>query len=136
MYPNCPYIKRTITVGGRTKEELIKELQQHSIFMNEAGETLFTASHFETSDTDYPLTTIELSVSDLGLPDGASTKQLYTRAQELTLHVCPLELGPHLRLQYLDQPEGFLGKPLRQNQAPYGSITIASENCIGRSKCS
>jgi hypothetical protein len=39
---------------------------------------------------------------------------------------CPLELGPHLRLQFLDQPDGTDGMPLTHGRAPPGSITVAS----------
>jgi hypothetical protein len=40
--------------------------------------------------------------------------------------LCPLELGPHPRLQFLDQPEGHLGHPSSKHRAPHGSITVAS----------
>lgn len=45
--------------------------------------------------------TVELSVGKLGFPDGATTRQIFERASELDLELCPLELGPHLRLVYL-----------------------------------
>ncbi len=48
-------------------------------------------------------------------------------ALERKLSLCPMELGPHFRLQYLDQPEGSIGHPVTQHRAPPGSITIASE---------
>lgn len=127
MYPDCPTVTRIIEVGGFTKPQLLKKLQQHSILMNESGERLFTDQRFTTSETRYCLETVELTVRDLCFPQGATSVQLFNRASELGLELCPLELGPHLRLQYLDQPEGYLGKPLRQHQAPYGSITIASK---------
>ena len=41
-----------------------------------------------------------------------------------------MELGPYLRLQYLDQPEGFFGQPLTRHRAPPGSVTIASESPV------
>ncbi|TSB47569.1 helicase [Alkalicoccobacillus porphyridii] len=127
MYPNCPITIRTIQLGVLTKLKLIEKFRQHSILLNEAGEKLFASDLFTTSETNYLLTTVELSVGDLGLYEGATTDQLFKRAKDLNLSLGPLELGPLLRLQYLDQPEGFLGKPIRQNQAPFGSITISSE---------
>ncbi|GGB58354.1 hypothetical protein GCM10011409_39800 [Lentibacillus populi] len=127
IYPNCLTITRTVEVGGLTKSQLIQKMQQHSILMNEFGERLFAEANFTTSAKTYTLNTIELTVRDLGLPEGATTTQLFKRANDLGLELCPLELGPNLRLRYLDQPEGYSGQPSRQHQAPYGSITIASE---------
>ncbi|MGE7690433.1 helicase [Lysinibacillus sp. NPDC097214] len=127
IYPHCPFISRTVEVGGLTKSQLILKLQQYSILMNEYGERLFTDDKFITSDTMYSLQTVELTVGDLGFPEGANTARIFKRAGELGLELCPLELGPHLRLEYLDQLEAYSGDTLQQQQAPSGSITIASE---------
>ncbi|TBX54336.1 helicase [Bacillus mycoides] len=127
IYPDCPIITRTVEVGGLTKSQLIQKLQQYSILMNEYGERLLADDKFTTSNTKYSLQTVELTVIDLGFPDGATTAQLLKRASELGLELCPLELGPQLRLEYLVQPEGYLGNASQQHQAPSGSITIASE---------
>jgi hypothetical protein len=127
IYPDCPTITRIVEVGGLTKSQLIQELTRSSISMNEYGEILFADKKFTTSDTKYSLKTVELTVMDLGFPDGAATAQIFKRACELGLDLCPLELGPFLRLKYLDQPEGYLGNASQKHQAPSGSITIASE---------
>ncbi|MFJ3390504.1 helicase [Lysinibacillus sp. NPDC086135] len=127
IYPHCPFITRTVEVGSLTKSQLIQKLQQYSILMNEYGEKLFTADKFTTSDKKYSLQTVELTVGDLGFPDGANTDRIFKRAEELGLKLCPLELGPYLRMEYLDQTEGYSGDSLQQQQAPSGSITIASE---------
>jgi hypothetical protein len=99
--------------------------------MNESGRILFASDKFITSDVRTQLRTVELSVRHLGFPQGATMLDLYASATRLALRLCPLELGPHLRLQFLDQPEGFLGQPVRQDRAPAGSITIASEILCG-----
>ncbi|RDW17289.1 helicase [Oceanobacillus chungangensis] len=127
LYPDCITITRTVEVGGLTKPQLIQKMQQHSIFMNELGEKLFADDNFTTSAKKYTLKTVELTVRNLGLPEGATTTQIFNSANQLDLNLCPLELGPHLRMAYMDQAEGYSGKPSRRNQAPYGSITIASE---------
>lgn len=127
IYPDCPFIIRTVEVGGLTKSQLIQKLQQCSILMNEYGERLFADDKFTTSDIKYSLKTVELSVGDLGFPEGATMAQIFKKARDLDLELCPLELGPYLRLGYLDQPEDYSEKSLRQHQAPSGSITIASE---------
>ncbi|MEG0775207.1 hypothetical protein [Clostridium sp.] len=127
LYPYCPTIIRDITIGGLTKSQLMQKLQEHSIMMNEYAEKLFHNDNFTTSDFTFSVKTVELTARDLGFPDGATMTQIIERARKVGLNLCPLELGPHMRLQYLDQPEGYLGKPAFQHQAPYGSITIVSE---------
>jgi hypothetical protein len=127
IYPNCPTITRTATIGGLTKSELIEALQRNAISMNESAERLFASEQFTTSATRSAITIVELTLRDLDFPQGATIAVSYARATALGLALCPIELGPHLRLQYLDQPEGHWGKPVRRHQAPYGSITIASE---------
>jgi hypothetical protein len=128
IYPDCTTIRRKIDVGGNTKLELIQELQRNTIFMNEYAEKLFASNYFTTSATRYPLMTIELAVRNLGFPRAATITEIYERAKLLRLGICPLELAPYLRLHYIDQPEGHSGEPIRRHQAPYGSITIVSEN--------
>ncbi|OZU88653.1 helicase [Virgibacillus indicus] len=127
IYPECPTIIRTVEVGGFTKSQLLQKLQQHSILMNKLGERLFADNKFIISDTIYSVRAVELKVRDLGFPEGATIPQLFKKANQVGLELCPLELGPHLRLEYLDQPEGHSGKPSCRHRAPYGSVTIASE---------
>lgn len=124
---HCEMIKGEVEVGGLTKTQLIEKLQQNSILMNELGMELLADDRFTTSDTKYSMEIVELSVGELGFPDGATTSRIFEKAIESGLQLCPLELGPYLRLLYLDQPEGYSGKPVQQNRAPVGSITIASE---------
>jgi len=46
---------------------------------------------------------VSFSVKNLGFPRGANTKQIYDKAEELGLEICPPEVGPLLLLNYLDQ---------------------------------
>ncbi len=127
LYPACPTITRTVSVGGLTKAALLQDLQRNAIALNASAQRLFASDAFTTSETRYNVTTVELTVRDLGFPGGATIVDIYARAGVLGLGLCPLELGPHLRLQYRDQPEGAWGQPVRRHQAPSGAITIASE---------
>lgn len=127
IYPNCPTIIRTVEIGGLTKSQLYQKLRQHSISMNKFGERLFDDDKFTIPDKIYNVRAVELKVRDLGFSEGATIPQLFERANQLGLKLCPIELGPRLRLEYLDQPEGHSGKPSWRHRAPYGSVTIASE---------
>lgn len=126
IYPDAPAVVRSVQAGGLTKSELLAELRRNAVSLNESAERLFASEHFTVAASRYSVVAVELAVAALGFPQGAATAEIYARAEALGLGLCPLELGPHLRLQYLDQPEGYWGQPELQHQAPSGSITIAS----------
>jgi len=63
------------------------------------GKPAFTASNQPTE-----IDLIIVTVSELGFPKGATRKEIYAKAQSLGLSLCPPEVGPQLRLQYMDQP--------------------------------
>ena len=131
LYSNCRAVNRTVCVGGMSKRELLAELRNNGIKLNKLGEALFEHDEFTTAETRSALETMEISVADLGYLQGAAIALISERAAELGLSLCPLELGPHLRLQFLDQPEGYWGHPPSQHQAPPGSVTVASRPLTG-----
>jgi hypothetical protein len=62
---------------------------------------------FALSRTRTAVDLVVLSVSELGFgKPGASLKDIYARAKSLGFALCPAEVGPQLRLQYLEQPPG------------------------------
>jgi len=118
--------RRIVRIGGVPKQQLRSRLQKAGIRFNEAAESLFRDDRFVTTPDDALLETVEASAGDLGLRDGATFAAIVDRAASIGLTMCPLELGPYLRLQFTDQAEGFVGKPLTSHCAPPGSITVAS----------
>ncbi len=125
-FPNGSWVARTIRVGGERKSELLCQLQLAGVRLNEAAQGLFADDRFTTSAFSSVIEIAELSVASLGLHNGATFAQIVEQGASIGLSVCPLELGPHFRLQFTDQPEGFLGPPLSQHRAPPGSVTVAS----------
>ena len=125
-YPNCRTDFRMVNLCGLTKNTLIEAFAKNAILMNGHADRLFASDHYRTTRTRYVVNTVELTVVNLGFPGGSTIDEIYERAGQLGLGLCPLEMGPHLRLQYPDQPEGYWDKPVREHQAPYGAITIAS----------
>lgn len=115
-----------IRSGGRSKEALLAGLQTAGVQLNAAAVALFADERFTTSPVSRLIETVALSVAALGFQDGATFTAIVERATRLGLSLCPLELGPHLRLQLPEQAEGFLGAPLTQHRAPPGSLTVAS----------
>lgn len=67
------------------------------------GKPAFEQSVVE-AETEVEL--VNVSVAELGFKGRATRADIYKRAQELGLDLCPAEVGPQLRLQYKDQPKG------------------------------
>jgi hypothetical protein len=131
-HPSHPAaVARTIRVGGMTKRELLTQLDDAKVRLNESAHVLFAHDGFTTSPAVAHVETAELSVGDLGYAGGATIAQIYDRAAANGLTLCPLELAPHFRLQYLDQPEGCVGHPPSRHRAPPGSLTVASRAPAG-----
>ncbi len=113
-------------VGGMGKSELLAALREHDIQLNQAAESLFQDPRFRTLGGRHVVEIAALSVAELGFGEGATYGQLIARALESGLVECPLEVGPHLRMQFRDQPDSADGKPPTHGRAPPGSITVAS----------
>jgi len=58
---------------------------------------------FTTAQENEPVDLVRLKVRDLNLPN-PTTENIYQKAEELGLKLCPVEVGPYYRLQYADQP--------------------------------
>lgn len=74
-----------------------------------------------------------VTVRELGFPDGTSRRKVYTRARHRGLELCPAEVGPQLRLQHPDQPEGeclhIAMKPIKDDERIPGVFVV--ENVDG-----
>ncbi len=116
----------TLRIGGVSKEQLLSRLDQSGVSLNDAARTLFASALFTTRPDPILVSYVELTVSDLGFDNGATFPELEQKAESKGYVLPPVELGPHLRLHYQSQPEGFVGMPATEHRAPPGSITIAS----------
>jgi len=119
-------VTRVLYVGGLSKQQLLAHLAEAGVELNEAASILFSSDKFTTLKTRQPLLAVELAVRHLGFMQGATLLELCGKAVALGLCLPPIELGPHFRLQYLDQPEGYWGHPVTAHRAPPGSIMVAS----------
>ncbi|MBV9110502.1 MAG: helicase, partial [Gemmatimonadetes bacterium] len=95
-----PRAVHLVRVGGATKAELLTRLAAAQVQLNQLAKDLFADPRFTTATTVSVIEAVEISVSELGLPSGGTTSQLFERATFAGLSLCPLELGPHLRLQF------------------------------------
>jgi hypothetical protein len=118
-------IPAAVRVGGVEKSELLQDLRAHGVQLNRAAEMLFQDRRFVPLGQSRVVELATVCVAELGFREGATYDQLIARALESGLVECPLELGPHLRIQFLDQPEGGPAAAA-PGRAPAGSIAVAS----------
>ena len=105
-FPEGKIRRQQIEIGGKTKEQLQNEMKQAGVNISSYAEDMIKSSDFTTLPVTQTLDTVRLKVGDLGLSGYPTTDQVYKKAQELGLELCPAEVGPHMRLQTKDQPSG------------------------------
>lgn len=109
-YPNIKYLfesfpdnkifKQTLETDPRINSPKIAEelLIKQNIYLSEWGKDILYKTNFSKEKQKYNL--VRFTVKQLGLSHGATTDEIYKRAQELELELCRAEVGSHLRLQY------------------------------------
>jgi len=96
------------TIGNKTKEELIKKLeerassanQEDKIYISNGAQSMLQKPEFAVISEPEKINLIKLKVQDLGFENDPTIEQIYKRAEELGLKLCPPEVGPHLILNY------------------------------------
>jgi len=113
---------KTITVGGAKAVNAVRNAMETApcpIVIDPDADEILGRPAFPFIKQPGELDLVVLSVFDLGFGDrdarndvelGASVevslRDIYARAVSLGFELCPAEVGPALRLQYLDQPLG------------------------------
>ena len=99
-------IFKTLSIGGTTKEQLIKQLIEAGIQFNEYTKILFEHHDFCNINKSENVKLVKITLSDLSMNNPCSFEDVKNRSLTLGLKLCPLYCAAFLRLQYLDQPEG------------------------------
>ena len=95
---------KTIKLG--TGDDFCRVLKSAGHRVSDWAEDLINQPAFRVASKELKLKLVRVTVVELGFKDGATREQIYNRAKELGLELCPAEVGPQLRLQYKDQPMG------------------------------
>jgi hypothetical protein len=130
-------IWKTITVGGSKGVNAVRDALEaapcHMAIADDADEILGRPA-FPFIKTPVELDLVVLSVFELGFGDQASLHDIYARAVALGFELCPAEVGPALRLNYLDQPlSEFLHtamKPVAKYDGALIDFTIAGNGLL------
>jgi hypothetical protein len=129
-------IWKTITVGGSNGVNAVRvaiETAPCPMLIGDDADEVLGRPTFPFGRKPVELDLVVVSVFELGLGDQASRndvelasavevslRDVYARAVALGFELCPAEVGPALRLQYLDQP---LGEFLRIAMTPVARYT-------------
>ncbi len=108
----APWKSVQIGAGLKTGDDFRAAIKQAGMKIGDWANDILGKPAFTVATEEITLDLVRPSVADLGFPKGATRKDIYNRAQDLGLGLCPAEVGPQLRLQYPDQPAGewlFIG---------------------------
>ena len=99
---------KTIKLGTglKTADDFRKALKKADCNISDWANDIIGKSAFSVSPEEVDAELVVVSVAELGFKNGATCADIYKRAEELGLALCPNEVGPQLRLQYKDQPNG------------------------------
>jgi hypothetical protein len=106
-YADVP-IWKTISVGTtRSALELRSALDAADYGVGDLAGQVLARPAFAPSRTKMDVSLVNLSAVELGFrPETVRLADLYNRARKLGFELAAAEVGPQLRLQYLDQPIG------------------------------
>ena len=106
-FPEKKIRRENVEVGGKSAEQLISEMEAAGIKLSSyARSMLLNKAEFIPTKDPEEMTLIRLTVGDLGFKTSATTTQIFERAEELGLELCPPDTGPNYRLKYRNQPLG------------------------------
>lgn len=93
----------TIKVGDhKTVDSLRGSLMNAGCKISDWADSIL--GRITLSRVEKKLDLVVVSVKDLGFPNGAKYEDILKAAEKQGFYKCPAEVGPQLRLQYLDQP--------------------------------
>ena len=104
-FPEGKVRRDEIVIGGKSKGELEQELARNGINVTSYAQSMMKNRDFTTLKDPQQVDLVHLHVRDLGIKkDYPTTTDIYSRAEELGLTLCPPETGPQYRLAYTGQP--------------------------------
>ena len=99
---------KTITLGEFANSFALRNaLDAASCGIGDLAEEILARPAFTLAKDKTDIDLVVVSAVELGLADqSTSLNDIYSRAEKLGLRLAPAEVGPELRLLYLDQPIG------------------------------
>lgn len=101
-------IWKTIKLGTglKTGDDFLHTLKEGGFDVKDGVLNMLENPDFTTAVGEKEIDLIKVSYIELGFKNDVPLDQKIERAKELGLEPCPPEVGPQLRLQHKDQPNG------------------------------
>lgn len=101
-------IWKTIKLGTglKTADDFRSVLKRDGFRVGDWANDLLGRPAFKAESEEREVDLVRVSVAELGFPNDATRADIYKRALEFGLELCPAEVGPQLRLRYSNQPMG------------------------------
>ncbi len=125
-------IWKTVRLGtSKDENSLITKLKQNNRFMiGDSVPDIIMKYEFMMMEKKTRINLANVSVCELGFIKRPPLRKVYARGIRFGLALCPAEVGPQLRSQYLNQPKGEYLKLAME--AVDGSIFVIKHNDQGR----
>ncbi len=94
-----------IGTGLKTVDDFRGALKVNDLRIGDGASDILGKPTFTVAERATEVDLVRMLVFDLGFNTSTDYDQICDRAKELGLELCPAEIGPQLRLQYLDQPK-------------------------------
>jgi hypothetical protein len=120
------------TNGLKAADDFSKSFKDNGFKVSDWANDILGKPAFTVATEETEIDLVVVSVAELGFKNGATRENIYARAKERGLDICPNEVGPQLRLQYKDQPKGewliVAMEPLRCSD---GALELFSVERVG-----
>ena len=104
FFPEKKILRKTIELTTKTSKEYTEELYSQGFKISDWAQDIL--NKLETLKEKEEINLVSFSVKQLGFSDGATLQEIYNKAKEFGLELCPPQVGSELRLNYKDQPNG------------------------------
>lgn len=91
----------------RDSQGFLTALKKANCYVNDWAQDIIGKPAFTPVGRETEVELVTISVQELGFRSVATRRDIYARAvNKFGFNLCPAEVGPRLRLEYTDQPNG------------------------------
>jgi hypothetical protein len=109
------------------EDALIVRSKLQGFLISPWADDMIWADDFGYNNPEREIDLVKIRVDDLGMSYGGKLKEIFKKAKDLGLQLCPAATGPQVALAYSDQPQGGVRiamEPLVNDGHPPGMFFV------------